>query len=66
MVLALRWHEILGIPSWLFYMFIGQVLEHTERVITQVPFNTIILLVCPKGIEASMASLNSVIIILNG
>ena len=61
----MRWHEKIGIPSWLFYMFIGQVLEHAEKIMTQVPVNTIVSLVCPKGIEASISSVNMTIIILN-
>ena len=65
LILALRWHEKIGIPSWLFYMFIGQVLEHAERIMTQVTVNTIVSLVCPKGIEASMTSVNTTIIVLN-
>jgi len=46
-------------------MFIGQILEHAERIMTTVPVNTIVSLVCPKGIEASMTSVNTTIISLN-
>lgn len=65
MCLALRLHEKVGIPSWLFFMFIGNVMENAEKSLTLIPTNTIISLVCPKGIESSMQSLTSSIVILN-
>ena len=40
-------------------------MESTERIITSIPSNTIVSLVCPKGIEASLLSLNSTIVGLN-
>ena len=65
MSLALRLHEKVGIPSWLFFMFIGNVMENAEKSLTLIPTNTIVSLVCPKGIESSMQSLTSSIVILN-
>ena len=34
LILALRLHEKIGIPSWLFYMLVGNVMESIERVLT--------------------------------
>ena len=65
MSLALRMHEKDGIPSELFFNFIGNVMENAEKSSTLIPTNTIISLVCPKGIESSMQSLKSSIVVLN-
>ena len=34
MILALRLHEKIGIPSWLFYMLVGNVMESIEKILT--------------------------------
>lgn len=59
--LALRWHRKLGIPSWLFYGFIGNVLEGLEKFLTLIPVNVIVALVIPKGVEATVLSLTSTV-----
>ncbi len=65
MILALRLHERLKIPSWFLYMFIGKVMESIEKMLTSIPCNIIVSLVTPDGIEASMLSVTSTIITLN-
>ena len=61
MILALRLHERMKIPSWFFYMFIGNVMEAIEKMLTSLPCNIIVSLVTPDGIEASMLSLTSTV-----
>ena len=51
----------MGIPSWLFYGFIGNVLEGLEKFLTLIPVNVIVALVIPKGVEATMLSLTSTV-----
>lgn len=65
MVLALRLHEKIGIPSWIFYGFVGSVMESFERVLTQIPCYIIVSLVTPKGIEATMVTFTSTILTFN-
>ena len=51
----------MGIPSWIFYGFIGNVLEGLEKFLTLIPVNVIVALVIPKGVEATTLSLTSTV-----
>ena len=65
LIISMRFHEKINLPSWVLYGFIGNVMENIEKTITKIPVNVIISEVTPLGIESSMLCFSSTICNMN-
>ena len=65
LIISKRWHENIGLPSWILCGFVGTFQEALEKTLTVIPVNVIISELTPLGIESSMLCLSSTLYNIN-
>lgn len=66
MSLALGWTQQIGLPNLLVYFLTGSFADSIERALHGLPSHILLTKIIPKGLEATMLTMTSAILVLNG